>query len=276
MTVVILILAGVAAGILGVSLGLGGGVVLVPALVLATGMTVKQAIPCSMAAVLVNSIKATEGHLSRENVKFQIGGLVEFIFIVFALVGTHLSLVLSVVVLTKVFALTTFLIAAVMGQDLWKSRSIRNYESNYSKGVSDKKKKGVFSKADSLLHDMGVADSKRPAPIALISSFSGLAAGLLGLGGGIIQVPSLNLLGRLSMQKAAGTASYAMGAAAGASALTFFIAGEVDLHALAWVVVGINVGGILAIKFLHSVSQSKLKLFFIAMLIISGAKMWMK
>ena len=99
---------------------------------------------------------------------------------------------------------------------------------------------------------------------------------MLGIGGGILQVPNLNIAGGLSMQRAAGTTTYAMGAAAAGSAIVFYLADQVNLHILVWVVLGINAGVIFSGRYLLGVSQTALKVFFIIVLIAAGVKMWMR
>ena len=56
---------GILAGLFGGYLGLGGGIVIVPFLTLAMGIDIKQAVPVSMAAIVVNSLSASSEYMKK-------------------------------------------------------------------------------------------------------------------------------------------------------------------------------------------------------------------
>jgi uncharacterized membrane protein YfcA len=99
---------------------------------------------------------------------------------------------------------------------------------------------------------------------SLVSVFAGVLSGLLGVGGGIINVPTMNSLMGVPIRVATATSTYMLGATAVASAVLYFSRGEV-LPALAGaVVVGSVLGARIGSRLHHRLPQRALTLLFVA------------
>jgi hypothetical protein len=104
------ILAGVGVGILTGFLGVGGGFLIVPALIFFGGLSMKQAIGTSLLVIALNCVAGLLGHLSYGLFDLKITLLVTALAVGGAIFGTILSHRFSVFKLQKSFA---FLVLAV-------------------------------------------------------------------------------------------------------------------------------------------------------------------
>lgn len=105
----------------------------------------------------------------------------------------------------------------------------------------------------------------------LLGLLAGILSGLLGLGGGIIIIPSLVFLFGLSQHQAQGTTLALMVPPVGLlAAWTYYKHGFVDLKIAAFICLGFFVGGLLGAKFVVGIPEPILKkVFGIALLMIS-------
>lgn len=104
------ILAGFGVGVLTGFLGVGGGFLIVPALVFFGGLTMKEAIGTSLFVIALNCVAGLLGHLSYGMFNLQMTFLVTILAVGGAIAGTILSHRFSVANLQKSFA---FLVLAV-------------------------------------------------------------------------------------------------------------------------------------------------------------------
>ena len=112
----LLVAAGFLAGVLGGLVGIGGGILAVPALVYAAGLGQREAIATSLAAIVPMSIAGTWRQHRYGNVRLREGIMLGALGIVGAAVGASLADVLPDRVLRVGFALLMLLIAAQLLQ----------------------------------------------------------------------------------------------------------------------------------------------------------------
>jgi uncharacterized membrane protein YfcA len=111
-TIVILLLIGFAAGILSSMVGIGGGVVIVPALVLALGMSQKLAQGTSLALMLPPiGILAVMNYYKQGYVDLKVAGIICTTFIIGGYVGSKIVLGLEPSLVKKIFAVFMIVIA---------------------------------------------------------------------------------------------------------------------------------------------------------------------
>src|SRR5207253_1448534 len=75
-----------------------------------------------------------------------------------------------------------------------------------------------------------------------VSAAAGLFSGLLGVGGGFIKVPAMNVLMRVPMKAAVATSNFMIGVTAAASAFIYYSQGLVDPGLAAMVIIGVFSG----------------------------------
>ena len=101
---------------------------------------------------------------------------------------------------------------------------------------------------------------------------AGNISGMLGVGGGIIKVPVMNLWMNVPMKAATATSNFMIGVTALASASVYYVSGRLSPTLAASVAIGAflgtKVGPILALK---TASDSMKKMFAVLMIIIAIA-----
>jgi uncharacterized membrane protein YfcA len=114
-TIAIIILIGLAAGILGGMVGIGGGVVIVPALVYFLAFSQHEAQGNSLALMLFPvGILGVINYYKKGYVDFRYAGLLAIGFVVGSYLGSRFSLSLPQLTVKKVFAVVMLLVALKM------------------------------------------------------------------------------------------------------------------------------------------------------------------
>jgi uncharacterized membrane protein YfcA len=108
-----------------------------------------------------------------------------------------------------------------------------------------------------------------------LSVLAGLISGLLGVGGGIVQVPVMTLLMGAPIKVATATSTYVIGITATAGAFVYYNhrPSYVDPVLAVPVTLGVFVGASLGSRLLRRLSQSALRRIFTALLIVYAAQM---
>src|SRR5262244_4127231 len=104
------------AGFLGALTGLGGGVVLVPALALAFGVDIRYAIGASLVSVIATSSGAAAAYVKEGYTNIRIGMFLEIATTVGALVGAFLATKLPVAVIAIIFGIVLLSSAILSGR----------------------------------------------------------------------------------------------------------------------------------------------------------------
>jgi uncharacterized membrane protein YfcA len=221
-------LAGALTGTLGALLGLGGGVFLVPLLALGFGVEPRTAVAASLVAVVTTSSTATMMNMRRALVNVPLAFTLLLTTSVGSFAGSSLAHHISTRALYVTFAAMLFVVSAIV-----TSRSrVRNVidHPTLEVGVLGGR---VEEEGRTLSYRM------RRLPLALmVSGIAGAISGLLGVGGGVIQVPVLNSLCGIPIRVAAATSAFMIGPTASISAYFYLTRGDMDPFITAAVALG--------------------------------------
>ncbi len=114
-TILIIIMVGIAAGILSGLVGVGGGIIIVPALVYFIGFSQKTAQGTSLAMIMLPvGILGVMQYYKQGHVDFRIVGLLAIGFLAGSFFGSKMALTISQETLKKVFAVMMIIIAIKM------------------------------------------------------------------------------------------------------------------------------------------------------------------
>jgi len=102
---VLLIIIGFAAGVMAGLLGVGGGIVIVPALIIAAGLDAATARGTSLAVIIGTGISGTAANIRKGNVNISLAMITGFAGIPGTLLGVYLSNVLPGKVTVQLFAI---------------------------------------------------------------------------------------------------------------------------------------------------------------------------
>ncbi|MFT5169630.1 MAG: putative membrane protein YfcA [Lysobacterales bacterium] len=115
MTILLYLLVGLFAGTCGGALGLGGGTIMVPALIFLFGLTQHQAQGTSLAVMLPPVfILAVMRYYQAGNVKVQMALIISVGFVVGALIGAHYVQNIPAAQLKKIFGIFLVLVGIKM------------------------------------------------------------------------------------------------------------------------------------------------------------------
>ncbi|HWG85884.1 MAG TPA: sulfite exporter TauE/SafE family protein [Deinococcales bacterium] len=206
---------GLFAGVLGAMLGLGGGIVVVPVFALFSGrflgadMPIQEAVAASQIGVLSVAVASSATYLGRNLVRVRTAYLLSPYTVFGGIAGSFLGLVLDERVVAFIFAALMIYTGVEMLRGARRPETTRSEPSRWS----------------------------RPAVSA-----AGLMSGLLGVGGGTVQVPVLNVLVGIPFREAIATSTFMMGLTALANALIYFANGSLVVTLAAPLAVGILLG----------------------------------
>jgi uncharacterized membrane protein YfcA len=225
---------GVIAGALGALLGIGGGVFLVPFLNAALGLPFNMASGVGLMTVIATSSVVSAEGAGRRPVNLRLGMILQIASSAGGLLGGVYVARLPQRALYVMFAAVTAAIAAIMATRLDRRNVILDT------GASAGRFGGRFFDEESRQE---VVYRTRNMPVALAVSFAGgSVSGLLGIGGGILQVPILNAWCGVPLRVAAATSAVMIGVTAVASAPIYYARGDVVPPLAASAVVGVLIG----------------------------------
>jgi uncharacterized membrane protein YfcA len=264
MDIVLLLVCGVATGAAGAVLGTGGGVFLIPILLLGFHVPMHNAVGTSILTVVATSTAVAIGNLDRGTANMRLGMTLEIATSIGALTGGMSAALLPARALEIVFAAVLLPTAFVM----WRQRhgeadaaepkptgptqaatgAVLPLPTEATGGLTPPQRPGRFTNRlsaeyeDPVLHRRIAYRLHRLWAGLSVSFVAGVMSGLLGIGGGVFKVPALNVLCGVPMKAAAATSTFMIGVTAAASAFLYFGHGQVDPSYTSPVVIGVVVG----------------------------------
>ena len=259
-TIVVSMLAGVIAGSLGALLGIGGGVFLIPLLNVGLGLPLKTASGISLMTVIATSNAVAVTSESRRFINARLGMLLQVAAVAGGLFGALVVQGLSVRTLYVILATVTGVIAVVMLTRLDRRNVILDRSTD--PGVLG----GRFYEDES---GAEVVYRVRRLPAALsVALGSGVISGLLGIGGGILQVPALNAWCGIPMRAAASTSAAMIGITALGSAPIYYARGHIIAPLAAAAVLGVLAGSRMGLWYAPRARARSLKLLMAVVLAV--------
>ncbi len=242
------------AGFLGALTGLGGGVVVVPALTLALGVDMKYAIGASLVSVIATSSGAAAAYVREGFSNIRIGMFLEIATTIGAIVGALLAARVSTHALAIVFGLI-LLQAAYM--------SFKGLPESAERVPSD-----ALATRLRLGGDYPVAGSPQtygvqhvPAGFAMMFG-AGALSGLLGIGSGAVKVIAMDRVMRIPFKVSTTTSNFMIGVTAAASAGLYLKHGYINPQVAMPVMLGVLAGALVGAKLLVHMRVKTLRMVF--------------
>lgn len=244
-------LIGVGAGAFGTMLGLGGGIILVPALTLLMGVPIKQAVAASLVAVAATSCAGVQAYLRAQLVDWRLGVRLLIPTLSGAVVG---GLVVGYVPSDVIRWLFIAMIVYVLGQMVWASRRPAPPDAERS--------------------TPGIVWGMRQRALAVgLSALGGLVSALLGVGGGVIQVPLMHTVLKAPLRRAIGTSTFLIGATASASALLYLVQGELQPEVVVPATLGTMIGAQIGARLARRLPVPVLRWVFVAVMLYTVVRL---
>ena len=227
-------MAGVGAGCLGALLGLGGGVFLMPILNLGLHLSFRQSTAISLVTVIATSsvTSASAGRLQLVNLR--LGMVLEIFTTLGGLSGLLLVYRFTDRTLYVTFGIVLMVVAMVM---------IRKRDQRVSSPDPTIDIGRLGARYDDVDTRQEVAYRVRRLPVAFGASYiAGVVSTLVGIGGGILKVPALNVWCGVPIRAAAATSALMIGATAVVGAAAYFVRGEIVASFAAAAALGVLAG----------------------------------
>jgi hypothetical protein len=264
----ILLTAAFAAGILGSMLGIGGGIIVVPTLTLALNLPIHMVIGASIVAVIATSSAAATVYVHERLVNIRLGIILETATASGAIVGALL------IVFTAAYPASKQVLSAIFGIVLIYAAFYITYRPEISCKDESEDVHGKFclsgeycEKGRSEKITYKVEHIRR----GLLASFAaGTVSGTLGVGGGIIKVPAMNVWMKVPMKVATATSNFMIGVTAAASAVIYYSHGFIDPVIASLVATGVFFGAMLGSRMACKVESTTIrKVFAVALVFVS-------
>ncbi|MBZ5593482.1 MAG: sulfite exporter TauE/SafE family protein [Acidobacteriia bacterium] len=242
------------AGFLGALTGLGGGVVITPALILLLGVDIRYAIGATLVSVIATSSGAAAAYVREGFSNIRIGMFLE--------IATTLGAVLGASVASKT---PTSVLAVIFGFVLLYSayQSTRPHPELPSESRSDRL--ATLLKMDSSYPTPQGPESYHVRRVRTGFSLmfgAGMLSGLLGIGSGALKVIAMDQVMRIPFKVSTTTSNFMIGVTAAASAGVYLRRGYIDPGLAMPVMLGVITGSIIGARHLPEAKTHVLRLIF--------------
>jgi uncharacterized membrane protein YfcA len=245
----LLVVLGYAAGVLGAMAGLGGGILIVPTLVVFFNVPLPQAIGTSLISVIATSTATTAIHVERHLTDIRLGITLELATTIGAAIAAILAHHIHRTTLALLFVAFLVYSAASLMRRMWSSRSQPHEPEPETYEV-------------------------KHYPVGLAASLiAGGMSGLLGIGGGPIKVPAMYLMMGVPLRVATATSNFMIGVTAAASAYIYYGHGNIRLDISAPLLVGVFLGSISGARLAPRIAARYIQLLLIVIMMYLSVQM---
>ena len=255
--VLVIFLVSIIAGFIGALFGLGGGVLIIPFLTLVEGVPVPLAVGASIVSVVATSSSSAATYVQDHLTNLRLGMFLEIGTVAGAITGAFVAVFLPASVLFVLFGLILLYATIIM---------VRARGIDFPADVKPDKTSRILSLGgqyeDHSLNRVVKYEVTRTPLTVFIGYFAGIVSGLLGVGGGIINVPTMNLVSKVPVKVASATSNFMIGVTAAASASVYLIRGDVNPLLAAPLIVGVAGGALLGTRVLKVTPPTRVKVAF--------------
>jgi len=255
-------------GIVAAMLGIGGGVFMVPVLVLLPWYSLDPAVASgtSLAAIIFTSLSSTFRYRKQRRIDYLLGLALASTTIPGAFLGSYSKSLIDTRLLGLIFAFFLIFVAARMF--IGKMR-------REDKNAAGKIKRGKTRRLiDRYGHSFTYSADIRV--ILLLGLAAGFSSGLLGIGGGAVLVPAMNLGIGVPIHIAAATSMFIMIFTSAAGTITNIWLNQIRFDYALLLAMGIIFGAQLGAHYAAKVSSRNLQRMFGVILIVASMRMILK
>lgn len=258
----------ISAGILGSILGLGGGIIVTPALTLLFGVDIQHAIGASLISVISTSSGAAIAYIRDGITNIRVGMFLEIATTVGAITGALIAGLISPQLLYIIFGLLLLYSALAMLKKTKEelpeevplhnvARKLKLQGEYYDKAL----KKQVSYNVDNVYGGFGVMYG------------AGIISGLLGIGSGSFKVMAMDVFMKLPLKVSSATSNFMMGVTGAASAGIYLYRGDISPIISAPVAIGVLIGATIGAKIMQRLKSKTIRKIFIPVLMYVAIQM---
>lgn len=257
----------VIAGFVGAMGGMGGGIILIPALTL-LGIDIKHAIAISILSVIATSSGSASAYVRDHITNLKVGMFLEMFTIVGALVGARITLATSPGPLFIIFGLVLLGSWLVLIMDSQTS----------AREVKKQDAITCWLELEGSYPDQATGEivqyKARHASLGAPLMFgAGIIAGLLGIGAGAVKVLIHDLVMGLPPKVSTTTSNLIIGVTALAGTSVYLAAGLIEPGLAVPVILGIVAGAFIGTRVLVRLTNRAVRIFFLVILLVLAIEM---
>ncbi len=263
---ILISVAAFVAGVLGSLIGLGGGVIITPVLVLGFGVDIRYAMGAALASVIATSSGAAAAFLRDGISNMRIGLFLCVATTVGAVCGAMLAVVLDQSVLSVIFGvalLVTVVLSLRKNPDAAGSKI-------HSDPLAEKLRLPGTMPTEHGPENYGV---QRVIPGFAMMWVAGVLSGLLGIGSGAFKVVAMDQLMRIPFKVTTATSNFMIGVTAAASVGIYLKRGYLDPALVAPVALGVLAGAFVGAKLLPVAPVKLLRIIFLSLVSVIAVQM---
>ncbi|GKQ42451.1 UPF0721 transmembrane protein [Companilactobacillus sp. RD055328] len=272
-SILILLIVGILAGVIGSLLGLGGGMIVTPILTMMMGLDIKYAIGASVISVIATSSGASIAYLKDDMLNLRVAMFLEIATTVGAISGALLAGVFSASVLYVLFGVLLAYSAINMVFKLVKNQKDVVNIANDNLSTKLKLNGSYYDKTTNEQIDYSVTHV--PGGFLMMIG-AGLASGLLGIGSGAFKVIAMDSIMKMPLKPSSATSNLMMGVTAAASATVYFFSGAIKPEIAAPLAIGVLVGATIGSRIMQHLSSRVIRMIFVPIIIFMGVQMILK
>ncbi len=263
-----ILLVSISAGVLGAILGLGGGIIVTPALILLFGVDIQHAIGASLISVIATSSGAAIAYIRDGITNVRVGMFLEIATTIGAVSGALIAGLIppsSLYILFGIFlAYSAFNMAKKAKQELPGevalhplARTLRLQGDYHDKSLNRR----IAYNVDNVYGGFGIMYG------------AGVISGLLGIGSGSFKVMAMDMCMKLPLKVSSATSNFMMGVTAAASAGIYLFRGDINPLISAPVALGVLIGATIGARVMQRLKSSTIRKLFIPVLFYIALQM---
>jgi uncharacterized membrane protein YfcA len=256
----------IVAGFLGALTGLGGGVVVVPALALALGVDIKYAIGASLVSVIATSSGAAAAYVKEGYSNIRIGMFLEIATTLGAILGAFLTGYVSTHVIAIIFGL---MLLQAAYQSFFNAEP-ENGTPIESDSLGKRLRLSGTYPLDGRRREYGVRNVRTGFGLMF---GAGALSGMLGIGSGAVKVLAMDRAMKIPFKVSATTSNFMIGVTAAASAGVYLSRGYIDPRVAMPVMLGVLGGAFLGTKVLVRARVKTLRVVFASVILLLAIEM---
>jgi uncharacterized membrane protein YfcA len=254
-----------AAGLIGALAGVGGGILVIPALTIGFGVDIHLAVGASIVSVIATSSGAAAAYIRDRMTDMRVGMFLELATTTGAVCGALLAAVVAPAFLYVLLGLVLLASAGMQVARLGDPPPESAGPSPLAVSL-----RLVSSYPDRRLgREVPYFAHRIPFGFALMW-LAGLVSGLLGIGSGALKVLAMDVAMKLPIKVSSATSNFMIGVTAAASAGIYLSRGDVDPQIAAPVALGVLAGALVGARVLQRISNRSVRLIFLPVLVGVG------
>ncbi|HEY4399474.1 MAG TPA: sulfite exporter TauE/SafE family protein [Lactobacillaceae bacterium] len=263
--VILMLTTGLFAGVLGALLGLGGGIIVTPILVLGFGVPIHVAFGVSVLAVIASSLGTSLTYLRQPQdlVNMKLGFFMEIPVTIGGIIGALLVSYFSTSWLNTLFG------CLMLYQAIMTAYKLAHQGTTPLAQYDPLAEKLAFNQVDYQVEKVTLSTG--------FMVIVGMASGLLGIGSGMLgKGVAFDNLMKLPVKTSSATSNFMMGLPSSAIAITYWLNGGLDLNRAVPVVLGVLLGSVIGARIMPLLPTLFLRWLFVPVIGFAGVQLVLK